>query len=129
MCECVSEHCFQCPCCQDPIMGADPNGFFFGTGKDGVLTTSGSMSFTSQTDGPMIVKQYKSVTINSGHVVTVTKRNKGLLIYSQGDCTINGEVSTVRVCKNVKNICMYASMYASMCHIFTGDSKLKQDSK
>ena len=73
---------------------ADANAFYFGDGSDGVLKTNGNVNFAAAKDGPMIVKMFKSVTINAGHRVTTSQRNRGLMIYSQGDCTINGEVCT-----------------------------------
>lgn len=44
-------------------------------------------------DGDMVVKQYTSMTINSGDTVTVDQPCRGMFIYVQGDCTINGTLS------------------------------------
>lgn len=44
-------------------------------------------------DGDMVVKQYTSMTINSGDTVTVDAPCRGLFILVQGDCTINGTLS------------------------------------
>lgn len=41
-------------------------------------------------DGDMVLKQYTSMTINSGDTVTVDQPCRGLFIYVQGNCTING---------------------------------------
>jgi hypothetical protein len=41
-------------------------------------------------DGDMVVKQFTSMTINSGDTVTVDQPCRGLFILVQGDCTING---------------------------------------
>jgi hypothetical protein len=63
---------------------------FFGDGSDGALSTSGNVTLTSTEDGPLVVEQYTSLTINSGHTMTVQNRCAGLVIYVQGDCIING---------------------------------------
>lgn len=44
-------------------------------------------------DGDMVVKQYSSMTINTGDTVTTDQPCRGLMILVQGDCTINGTLS------------------------------------
>ena len=44
-------------------------------------------------DGDMVLKQYTSMTINGGDTVTVDQPCRGLFIYVQGNCTINGTLS------------------------------------
>lgn len=44
-------------------------------------------------DGDMVVRQYSSLTINSGNVLTTDQPCRGLLIYVQGNCVINGTLS------------------------------------
>lgn len=44
-------------------------------------------------DGDMVLKQYTSMTINSGDTVTVDQPCRGLFIYVTGNCTINGTLS------------------------------------
>jgi hypothetical protein len=44
-------------------------------------------------DGDMLVKQYSSLTINDGNILTVDQPCRGLMIYVQGNCTINGTLS------------------------------------
>jgi hypothetical protein len=44
-------------------------------------------------DGDMVVKQYNSVTIDTGDTVTVDQPCRGLFILVKGDCTINGTLS------------------------------------
>jgi len=66
---------------------------WFGTGADGNLSTTGSTTFNTTTDGEVLVKNYKSLTVNAGHTMNVNNRCKGLLIYVGGDCTINGTVT------------------------------------
>jgi hypothetical protein len=75
-----------------------PKGFMalspaVGNGSDGALSTSGDVSLTSTTDGDAVVKQYSSLTVNSGHTLTVSNRCKGLHIYVQGDLVLNGTIS------------------------------------
>ncbi|MGC5328873.1 hypothetical protein [Brevibacillus sp. SYSU BS000544] len=65
---------------------------YFGTGADGVLNTTGNVTLPSTLDGTRVVKHYSSITINAGHVLTVSNRCKGLLLYSQGDVIINGSI-------------------------------------
>ena len=51
------------------------------------------VTYPSSTDGDAIVKQYSSITIDAGDTVTVQNRCKGLILYCQGDCTINGTLT------------------------------------
>ena len=51
------------------------------------------VTYPSTTDGDAIVKQYSSITIDAGDTVTVQNRCKGLILYCQGDCTINGTLT------------------------------------
>lgn len=44
-------------------------------------------------DGDMIVKQYTSLTVGSGNVLTASQPCRGMFLYVQGDCTINGTLS------------------------------------
>lgn len=44
-------------------------------------------------DQSTIIKRYTSVTIRKGHFITVDKRCRGLIIYSQGDVTIDGGIN------------------------------------
>lgn len=44
-------------------------------------------------DGDMVVKQYTSLTINTGDVVTTDQPCRGLFILVQGNCTINGTLT------------------------------------
>ena len=71
--------------------GVAPN--YFGNGSDGVLNTAGNVNFASSVDGDPVIKNYTSVTINSGHTVTTSNRCKALWIYCTGDVTINGTLS------------------------------------
>lgn len=72
---------------------ATPFKNYFGTGADGALSTSGSISHTSTIDGPPVVKNYQNLTINVGHTMTVTNRCKGLILYVDGDLVINGTLT------------------------------------
>ena len=66
---------------------------WFGTGANGSLNTTASVSFATSNDAEVLVRNYKSLTINAGHTMTVSNRCKGLLIYVAGDCTINGTLT------------------------------------
>jgi len=75
------------------IAKAKGTGNYFGNGVDGAGILSGSVNFTSSTDGPAIIKNYTSLDIQSGATVTVSNRCKGLVIYVKGDCTIDGTLT------------------------------------
>ena len=78
---------------------------YFGNGEDGDLIIDSNVSLPSVEDGDMIVKQYKSLNINSGFTFTTQNRCRGLMIYVQNDCIINGTISmTARGCKANPNI-------------------------
>ena len=66
---------------------------WYGTSADGDLITSASVNFTTTNDQDVLVKNYKNLTISTGHTVTVSNRCKGLLIYVGGDCVINGTLT------------------------------------
>ena len=70
----------------------------YGDGSDGSLTTSGNVTHTvlnkvGAYDGDMLVKQYTSLTVASGHTMTTDQPCRGMLIYVSGDCTIAGTLS------------------------------------
>ena len=72
-------------------------GNYFGDGSDGSFTSSGNLSVnvsnTNGTyDGDMVIKQYTSFNLQSGHTFTTAQACRGMLIYVQGDCTINGTI-------------------------------------
>ena len=66
---------------------------YFGDGRDGVLDTTGNVTFPVAVDGPTVYKYYTSMRINAGHTVTPQNRCKGMVIYCLGDCVINGTLS------------------------------------
>lgn len=66
---------------------------WFGTGADGDLYTTSSVTFTTTLNQDVLVKNYKSLIINPGHTVTVSNSCKGLLIYVGGDCIIDGTLT------------------------------------
>ena len=73
---------------------------YWGDGSDGNLSTTGNVSLANTQDGDVVVKQYSSLTINSGHTFTTQYRCRGLVIYVDGDCVINGILSmNARGCK------------------------------
>jgi len=71
---------------------------YAGDSSDGSLSTTGNVTHTVQNtngsyDGDMVVKQYSSLTINSGHTMTVNQPCRGMFIYVSGNCVINGTLS------------------------------------
>jgi len=81
------------------ISGLSSYGNYFGTGKDGSVTISGSAQVSSSLNnisneyGDTIVKNFKSLTINSGIVFTPLRACRGMVIYCTGNLTINGTIS------------------------------------
>ncbi len=69
-----------------------PNNYF-GDGSDGDATLSSDQDLSSTQDGDYVLKQYASLVINSGVTLSVANRCKGLFIYVQGDCDIQGTLS------------------------------------
>ena len=75
--------------------GLSPGGNYLGDGSDGDVTISSNTELTvlnksGSYDGDMIVKNYTSLTIDSGITLQPDQACRGMLIYVQGDCTING---------------------------------------
>ena len=71
---------------------------YFGDSSDGAVTTSGNVTHTvlnkvGSYDGDMVIKQYSALTISAGHTMTVDQPCRGMFIYVDGDCTINGTLS------------------------------------
>lgn len=73
--------------------GGDTATNYWGDRTDGILNTVGNVTHSSTLDGDFVVKQYSQLTINTGHIMSVSNRCKGLWIYVNGDCTINGTIS------------------------------------
>lgn len=76
-------------------------GNYWGNGSDGALSTTGNVTHTVQNkngsyDGDMVVKQYSSLTINTGQTMTVDQPCRGFLVYVKGDCIISGTLSMTR---------------------------------
>lgn len=67
---------------------------YFGTGADGAVTISANTTIGSATpDTTVTTMNYSSLTINSGQTLSAAARDKALLIYVTGNCTINGTLS------------------------------------
>jgi len=71
---------------------------YTGTGLDGnqVISTNTFLTVPNKNgsyDGDMIVKNYESLTINSGVRLSPDQPCRGMIIYVQGNCTINGRLS------------------------------------
>ncbi len=68
-------------------------GNYFGDGSDGNVTISSNTSLANTADGDYVVKEYNTLTINSGVTLTTQNRAKGLFIYVKGNAIINGTIS------------------------------------
>ena len=71
---------------------------YFGNGSDGSVTISSNTNLTVLNknglyDGDMVVRNYRTLTINSSVTLTTDQPCRGMIIYVQGDCTINGTLS------------------------------------
>lgn len=69
------------------------SGNYFGDGSDGNVTISSNTSIANTADGDYVVKEYNTLTINSGVTLTTQNRAKGLFIYVKGNAIINGTIS------------------------------------
>ncbi len=77
------------PLCREGLLG----GNYFGNHADGEVTLNANTELPSTKDGDAIVKHYTSLTINSGTTLTTSNRCRGLIVFIDGDCTINGTLS------------------------------------
>ena len=80
------------------FFGAGAGGNYWGDGSDGAFTSDGSdeqtvLNKNGSYDGDMLVRNYTSMTVSSGHTYTVDQPCRGMLIYVQGDCTIVGTLT------------------------------------
>ena len=71
---------------------------YYGDGSDGDVTTSGDVTYTvanksGSYDGDMYVANYTALDISSGDTITVDQPCRGLFVYVDGDCTIDGTLS------------------------------------
>jgi hypothetical protein len=65
---------------------------FFGDGSDGDFNSTGNVTFSATLHSGLIVKQYRSFRLNAGHTMTVNNPCRGLVIYVQEDCIIDGTI-------------------------------------
>ena len=67
----------------------DSGGNYFGDGSDGHAVITTNTNLAASQDGDMVVRQYESLTISNGAILTTAERCKGLLIFVKGDCMVN----------------------------------------
>lgn len=73
---------------------------YWGNGSDGDLNTTGNVTLSNAQDGDVIVKNYRHLTVNAGHVLTLENRGRGLVIFVDGDLVISGTITmTDKGCK------------------------------
>lgn len=76
----------------DPVWAA-ANSTFFGDGSDGTFVSANTTYAVGSADGGPVVKQYTGdFTLNNGHTITVDNRCRGLVLFVQGNVTINGNI-------------------------------------
>ena len=73
-------------------------GNYFGDGSDGALTTSGNVTYTvankvGSYDGDLYVANYTSMNVSAGHTLATDQKARGLIIYCQGNCVMNGDIN------------------------------------
>jgi hypothetical protein len=82
-----------------PIVRSSPiETTFVGNGEDGDFTVSSNTNLivpnkSGLYDGDVVVKQYNSLTINSGVTLTTDQPCRGMWIFVKNNCTINGTLS------------------------------------
>lgn len=75
--------------------GAAKTDPIFGDGSDGDLIISAGQTVTLPVDHPhrdIIIKQYKSIRIETGGTLTTAAPNCGLVLRCKGDCVIDGVI-------------------------------------
>ena len=71
---------------------------FWGNGSDGIGNITQNTNFvvpntSGSFDGDTVIKHYTSLTINAGVTVSTAQPCRGLLIFVDGNCTLNGTIS------------------------------------
>lgn len=69
------------------------NNNFFGSEQDGDVSFLTSTTISSENNGEIVVKQYKSCSISLGATVTTSNPCRGLVIFCTGDLTIGGTLT------------------------------------
>ena len=69
------------------------NNNFFGSEQDGDVSFLTSTNISSENNGEVVVKQYKSCSISLGATVTTSNPCRGLVIFCTGDLTIGGTLT------------------------------------
>ena len=69
------------------------NNNFFGSEQDGDVSFLTSTNISSENNGEVVVKQYKSCSISLGATVTTSNPCRGLVIFCTGDLTIAGTLT------------------------------------
>lgn len=65
----------------------------YGNSSDGVLNTVGNLNLVAPANGGPVIKHYSSITINAGHIVTSNVPCTGIILFCEGNCTINGTLT------------------------------------
>ncbi|CCO25536.1 hypothetical protein [Maridesulfovibrio hydrothermalis] len=65
---------------------------YWGDGSDGDAVINNRVELPSVTNGDMVVKNYRNLTIEAGGVLTVANQCRGMLLYVSGDLTLNGSI-------------------------------------
>lgn len=76
--------------------GSSGSSNYFGTGADGAVTVATNTTWATSTgvdDTGIVVKNFTSLTINSGVTVKAANRAQVMIIYVTGNCDIEGHLS------------------------------------
>jgi hypothetical protein len=66
---------------------------YFGDGSDGALDSSGNITIAVTAHSGVAIRNYASLKLNAGHIMTTNNPCRGLVIYCQGDVEISGTIS------------------------------------
>lgn len=65
---------------------------YFGDGSDGAFNSTANITFSVTKNSGIVIKQYTSFKLNTGHTLTTNYPCRGLIILCQSDVTINGVI-------------------------------------
>lgn len=92
-------------------MGTKPR-TYWGSGADGVFNSTGNVTWSVPGhDAYAVVKQFTRFTLNAGHSLQVSHRNRGIIIYATERITIAGTI-------NQNQKAALASLTDTLPHIF-----------
>ena len=89
------------PCYAAPIGLKRFGHNYFGSGIDGFVHLTGNTTWTNTANSDWIIKQCTTFQLNSGKTLTIQNPGKGVIIYTQGNCTISGTINLNGMAGNI----------------------------